>query len=300
MASPTTRPPPSPSHPLTPPADPSPPQPPPPAQPSTSQSTTTTAIHTTQPHLDALLSQPLTSISDNGLAKRPRDHRLIHLLLASHGISAYQERVPLQLMDFAYRYTSSVLSDAVHVQAEGYDQAAANADTHGRGRGAGRGAGGASGARGAAATAEEGDVSLSALRMAIASRMAYQFQGSLPKEFLKGLAEERNRIGLGVGLREQGTVIGGVRLPPEKYCLTGVGWGVKEEWDSEGEEEVEGGVPEAGDVDMGQVDGLGEEREEEDGGDEEMGTMEDVFGDDATDGDRGGGGGGQDEEMGDQ
>ena len=73
--------------------------------------------------------------------------------------------MPLQLMDFAYRYTSSVLSDAVHVQAEGYDQASTSTDTHGRGRGAGRGAGGAA-ARGVAAAAEEGDVSLSALRMA--------------------------------------------------------------------------------------------------------------------------------------
>ena len=241
------------------------------------------------PQLEALLSQPLTSVLDNGSSRRPRDHRLIHLLLASHGIAAYQERVPLQLMDFAYRYTSSVLSDAVYVQAEGYDQGSASTDTHGRGRGAGRGQGG-TGAKGAAATAEEGDVSLSALRMAIASRMAYQFQGSLPKEFLKGLAEERNRIGLGVGLRDQGIVIGGVKLPSEKYSLTGVGWGLKEEWDSEGEEEVDGAGAERGDIDMTQVD-----HDDED--DEGMGTMEDVFGDDTGDG--GGGGGGEDDEMGD-
>lgn len=202
--------------------------------------------------------------------------------------------MPLQLMDFAYRYTSSVLSDAVHVQAEGYDQASTNTDSHGRGRGAGRGAG-ASG-RGAAGTgADEGDVSLSALRMAIASRMSYQFQGSLPKEFLKGLAEERNRIGLGVGLRDQGTVIGGVRLPAEKYCLTGMGWGLKEEWDSEGEEEAAGDAHESGDVDMAQIDGPGDGGEEDDEGNDGMGTMEDVFGEDPAEGD---GGGGEDEEMG--
>lgn len=46
---------------------------------------------------------------DNGHSKRPRDARLIHLVLANYGVSAYQERVPLQLMDFAYRYTSSTL-----------------------------------------------------------------------------------------------------------------------------------------------------------------------------------------------
>ena len=212
-------------------------------------------------------------------------------------------------MDFAYRYTSSVLGDAVHMQAEGYDNPSSSGgagsshnDNRGpRGRGAGGarggGAGAGGGAAGGAAGADEGDVSLSSLRMAIGSRMAYQFQGSLPKEFLKGLAEERNRIGLGVGLREQGTVIGGVRLPNEKYCLTGVGWGLKEEWDSEGEEEVDEQV---GDVEMAQVDGEGglDGREEEDGagGNDGMGTMEDVFGEDVRDGD---GGGGEDEEMGD-
>lgn len=35
--------------------------------------------------------------------RKPRDARIIHLILASMGVSAYQERVPLMLMDFAYR-----------------------------------------------------------------------------------------------------------------------------------------------------------------------------------------------------
>lgn len=28
-------------------------------------------------------------------------------------------------------------------------------------------------------------------------------------------------------------------MPPEKYCLTGVAWGLKDGWESEGEEYVE-------------------------------------------------------------
>ena len=52
---------------------------------------------------------PTDSPADNGQSKRPRDARLIHLILANYGVTAYQERVPLQLMDFAYRYTSSIL-----------------------------------------------------------------------------------------------------------------------------------------------------------------------------------------------
>ena len=64
--------------------------------------------------------------------------------------------------------------------------------------------------------------------------------------------------------------------------MTGVGWGLKEEWDSEGEEsvgEAEGEVV-VGDTQMNET---GEEEEDED-----PGMMEDVFGDDggAGDGDK--------------
>ena len=202
------------------------------------------------------------------------------------GISAYQERVPLQLMDFAYRYTSSVLSDALHIQSEGYDQADNNASSKG-----GR-------AKNAAAKAEEGDVSIQALRMAAGSKVSHQFSGpgALPKEFLKQLADERNRISLNAqskdGDRGSGMMLGGIKLPHERYCLTGVGWGLKEEWDSEGEESVqdeqdgEGAAGTRGDDT--QMDGMEEGGEEE----EDLGTMEDVFGDDGGGGDKDG-----DEEM---
>ena len=62
-----------------------------------------TAADLTNPSV--LINSPV----DNGQSKRPRDARLIHLILANYGVSAYQERVPLQLIDFAYRYTSSTL-----------------------------------------------------------------------------------------------------------------------------------------------------------------------------------------------
>jgi len=191
-------------------------------------------------------------------------------------------------MDFAYRYTSSVLGDALHIQAEGYDSTGApSADPGGKGRG-----GGAAGKK--TPKEEEGDVSLKSLRLAIANRMSYQFQNGLPKEFLKSLAEERNRVGLGALLGSQKTggqdsaqVVGGVKLPPEKYCLTGVAWGLKDSWESEGEEEVE--VQGAGD-DGGKDVVMGP------GGEDDFESMEDVFGDALGDG---GGGDGDDIEMGD-
>ena len=268
----------SPAAPLTPPAEPSSTQPLTQTQTQSSSNAqgSTQSVGPASTRLEALLSQPATSLTDDGTSKRPRDHRLTHLLLASHGVSAYQERVPLQLMDFAYRYTSSTLSDALHIQNEGYDQAEGATQSKG-----GRGAA----AKNAVQKAEEGDVSMTALRMSIASRMSHQFQGhsNLPKEFLKQLADERNRISLNAQARDDkagpGMTIGGVRLPHERYCLTGAGWGLKEEWDSEGEESVgtdEELVPGAGGDDM-QVDELGEGGDDDEEG---LGTMEDVFGPD--------------------
>lgn len=182
-------------------------------------------------------------------------------------------------MDFAYRYTSSVLSDALHIQNEAYDQADAGAQTKGRGSKQNQN------------KAEEGDLSLAALRMSIGTRMGYQFQGSLPKEFLKNLADERNRISLNAQSRDSeksGPMIGGVRLPHEKYCLTGVGWGLKDEWDSEGEESVDEAEPEPEErpepEDLQMEDRVGDEDEEG------MGTMEDVFGDDDVGGEEHGDG----------
>ncbi|KAB2576114.1 putative transcription initiation factor 31kd protein [Lasiodiplodia theobromae] len=204
--------------------------------------------------------QPNTSLNDSGLTKRPRDARLLHMVLAHLGVSAYQERVPLQLMDFAYRYTAGVLSDAVAISAE-----TTTAATGGKGGAPGnpqRAAGGAGGAGG-----DENNVSLAAIRSAIASRLNYQFNPVLPKEFLLELAQEKNRVSLPRPEREYG-----VRLPPERYCFTGAGWGLKEEWDSDVED----------DGDEQGKDGInGDDRMEgvqEEGMDEDEDEFEDVMG----------------------
>ncbi|KAJ5247091.1 Histone-fold [Penicillium chermesinum] len=177
---------------------------------------------------------PGTSIQDSGKSRRPRDVRLVHMLLASLGVTSYQDRVPLQLLDFAYRYTSNVLQDSVHLATEGYANAVDN-----------------TGATGKNAAGEVNNVSLGALRLSIASRLHYQFQAGLPKEFLMDVASERNRIALpGVsrgfdqgnnqaqGAANQSVMMAGMRLPPERFCLTGTGWNMKDEWESEGEEDL--------------------------------------------------------------
>ncbi|OJJ45627.1 hypothetical protein ASPZODRAFT_133484 [Penicilliopsis zonata CBS 506.65] len=241
---------------------------------------------------------PATSLGDSGKSRRPRDVRLIHMLLASLGVTAYQERVPVQLLDFAYRYTSGVLQDAVHLATEGYAGAVGTTD------GAGAGGGG----RG---PVEVNSVSLPALRLSIASRLHYQFQTGVPKEFLMDVAAERNRIalpgasrgfdnGAAAGAAGAGgkaptpsVMMGGMRLPPERFCLTGTGWNMKDEWDSEGEEEevpLQQGTTMAtapgGDLaaatttaTMGAAEEADEEAEDDDDGD---GRMEDIFGDDTA------------------
>ncbi|PKY07624.1 TFIID-31kDa-domain-containing protein [Aspergillus campestris IBT 28561] len=182
---------------------------------------------------------PPTSLKDSGKSRRPRDIRLIHMLLSSLGVTSYQERVPLQLLDFAYRYTSGVLQDAVHLATEGYAGVTDSVTTSSKG--------------GVGQTAEVNSVTLPALRLSIASRLHYQFQTGLPKEFLMDVAGERNRVALpgarrafedenaaqakGAQGANQSLLVGGMRLPPERFCLTGTGWDMKEEWESEGEEE---------------------------------------------------------------
>jgi transcription initiation factor TFIID subunit 9B len=195
------------------------------------------------------------------------------MLLASLGVTAYQERVPLQLLDFAYRYTSSTLQDAVHLTTEGYAGQATGPGETSVSTGGGRGG------------VELNTVTLQALRLSIASRLHYQFQPGLPKEFLMDVASERNRIALpgvsrggdaGAAARNafSNISVGGMLLPPERFCATGVAWNLKEEWESEGEEDIE-------DMEPTIVPGAAE-NEEEDAEDEGDGKMEDIFGEDTA------------------
>ncbi|KAH6703023.1 transcription initiation factor IID, 31kD subunit-domain-containing protein [Leptodontidium sp. MPI-SDFR-AT-0119] len=142
--------------------------------------------------------------------------------LSSLGCTAYQERVPLQLLDFAYRHSSSILSDALHLSSDAYisqQTRARDAPPGGRFREA------------------DGQISANAVILAIQSRLQYQFSGGnggrgLSKEFLLRMAQQRNKVTLPRVLRNEW----GVRLPSERFVLMGVPWGLKGEWgvDEEG------------------------------------------------------------------
>ncbi|GBL51031.1 Transcription initiation factor TFIID subunit 9 [Candidozyma auris] len=128
----------------------------------------------------------------------PRDVRLLHLIFATQGIQNYQDHVPLQLMDFAHRYTTSVLKDAVM-----YNDHAKNAMN---------------------TTSSTSTVNTDDIRLAIAARTNYQFKPTPPKELLLELAHERNAKPLPPVIPKWG-----LNLPPEKYCLTARDWESLEE-----------------------------------------------------------------------
>lgn len=64
------------------------------------------------------------------------------------------------------------------------------------------------------------------IRLAIAARTNYQFKPVTPKELLLELAAERNKKILPPIMPGYG-----IRLPPEKYCLTAKDWSLSDEED---------------------------------------------------------------------
>jgi transcription initiation factor TFIID subunit 9B len=129
-----------------------------------------------------------------------------------------------------------VLSDALHLTTDPYT-------TH-----AGAKPSAASGAAPSAPSAGDAHVSTNAVNLAIASRQAYQFRGGsgagggagggASKEWLQELAKERNKHQLPRVMAHEW----GVRLPNERFVLSGVGFGLKDTWvGDEGDEEEGGG-----------------------------------------------------------
>lgn len=186
-------------------------------------------------------------------SRKPRDARVIHLILASMGVHSYHERVPLMLMDFAYRYTSAVLQDALLFSD------AINNTTN-------------TGGQNPPAVISSDD-----LRMSIASRVNHQFTGGLPKEFLLDIAQERNRVALPTVGPEFG-----VRLPPEKYCLTGVNWdlaeGMEEFEEYTDDEDDEMQMPDATGLGGSGIPGGGLDDDGDNEEDEEKMDVDDLFG----------------------
>ncbi|KAI1486707.1 transcription initiation factor IID, 31kD subunit-domain-containing protein [Biscogniauxia mediterranea] len=228
-----------------------------------------------------------TSPATTTHAPRPRDARTIELLLTSQGVTSFDSRVPLLLLDFAYRHTSSILSDALHLSTDPYTtQAGAKPSA-------------SSGAAPTAPSNSDAVVTTNAVNLAIASRQAYQFRGGIgggggggggggtSKDWLQELARERNKIALPRVLANEW----GVRLPNERFVLSGMGWGLRDQWaqdgadsdedDEDGDGDGEGG---AGDSMEGLETSGGPKIKNEAGeGGDEGGGLDELLGDDIGD-----------------
>ncbi|KAI1209256.1 TFIID-31kDa-domain-containing protein [Annulohypoxylon truncatum] len=211
-------------------------------------------------------------------APRPRDARTIELLLTSQGVTSFDQRVPLLLLDFAYRHASSVLSDAIHLSTDPYTSHAGSKPS------------GSSGAAPSAPGVTDAVVSPNAINLAIASRQSFQFRGGAggaaggggaSKDWLQELARERNKVALPRVLANEW----GVRLPNERFVLGGQGWGLKDHWEGEGGDDSE-------DEDMeedgsgkkdGNASGAGGAAEGTQEGEGEGGGLDELLGDDMVD-----------------
>lgn len=219
--------------------------------------TQTTAASSSQP-----TTQNAPPATPSTTAPRPRDSRLIELLLTSQGVTAYEQRVPLLLLDFAYRHTSSVLSDALHLSGDPYVTQAGSKPS----------------ANAGAISAPAGDaaVTANAVKLAIASRLNFQYRGGnagggISKDYMQELARERNKVALPKIVPSEW----GVRLPSERFVLSGTSWGLKDMWDEADEDEED--EDQGGDA----MEGIEGPEPEDIGGDGvEGGTVEDMFGED--------------------
>lgn len=186
--------------------------------------------------------------------------------------------MPLLLLDFAYRHTSSILNDALHLTGDPYT-------TH-----AGAKPSGSSGAVPTAPPGGDATVSTNSVNIAIASRQAYQFRGGsgggggvgggvggggASKEWLQELARERNKVALPRVLANEW----GVRLPNERFVLSGQGWALQDQWGREG---VDSDSDEGEDGDGSDaMEGLEGPNSKENGGDEDSGGgLDEFLGDD--------------------
>lgn len=198
--------------------------------------------------------------------------------MTAQGVTAFEQRVPLLLLDFAYRHTSAVLSDALHLSADPYT-------SH---------AGARPSASSGAAPVNVGDATITAnaVQLAIASRLNFQFRGGsgggVSKEWMMEMARDKNKVALPkVSANEWG-----VRLPSERFVLNGVSWGLKGDgWIAGGDEETS--EEDDSDEDMEDAMGVnnkktgengdameGIEKEDIGGDGVEGGTVDDLFGDD--------------------
>ncbi|KAK0733538.1 transcription initiation factor IID, 31kD subunit-domain-containing protein [Lasiosphaeria miniovina] len=222
--------------------------------------------------------------SPSASASRPQNARVVELLLTAQGVTSYEQRVPLLLLDFAYRHTVAVLSDALHLSADPYTSHAGVRPSAASG----------------AAPVNVGDatVSANAVQLAIANRLGFQFRGggggggggtgggAASKDWLMDMARERNKV----ALPRVTATEWGVRLPGERFVLSGLSWSLRDVWsgqipaDDASDDDYDDMDEDGSTAGGGRGDAMEGVETEDIGGDGvEGGTVDDIFGDEQLD-----------------
>jgi len=128
-----------------------------------------------------------TELEQNQNNSLPRDAKVIKLILKTMGIYNVESRVIQQLLEFAHRYASDVLQDALAFSEH----------------------------------AGHNEVNESDIRLAIEGKTTYSFTNPPSRDILEEIAARRNKLPLPIIQEKYG-----VRLPPERHCLTAVNYQV--------------------------------------------------------------------------
>ncbi|XP_030649293.1 transcription initiation factor TFIID subunit 9 isoform X1 [Chanos chanos] len=118
----------------------------------------------------------------------PKDAQVMIQILKDMGITEYEPRVINQMLEFTYRYVTSIIEDAKIY----------------------------------AAHAKKSNVDADDIRLAIQCRMDQSFTSPPPRDFLLEVARQKNITPLPLIKPYSGP-----RLPPDRYCLTAPNYRLK-------------------------------------------------------------------------
>ncbi|NXR59267.1 TAF9 factor, partial [Rhadina sibilatrix] len=118
----------------------------------------------------------------------PKDAQVMAQILKDMGITEYEPRVINQMLEFAYRYVTTILEDA-KIYSNHAKKSSVDADD---------------------------------VRLAIQCRTDQSFTSPPPRDFLLDIARQKNQTPLPLI-----KLYSGPRLPPDRYCLTAPNYRLK-------------------------------------------------------------------------
>lgn len=130
-----------------------------------------------------------TDTNNQPVKTTPKDALVMAAILKEMGVVEYEPRIINQMVEFAYRYVTDIVSDArVYM-------------TH----------------------ASRKTINIDDIKLAVSQKLDHSFTSPPPREFLLDIARTKNSQPLPLIQQDRC----GLRLPPERYCLTGNNYKVK-------------------------------------------------------------------------